>query len=538
MTVELHPGTLLNGGRYNIVKTLGHGGFGITYLAEQTSLGRRVCIKEFFPMDYFVRDNDTQNAKVVSERFGADMELYRAKFRKEAKTIAALSHNNIVSIIDVFDDNNTTYYAMDYIDGFSLRELIDRQGAITEAQAIGYIRQAARALDYIHQSGRVHLDIKPGNIMVRRSDDSVVVIDFGLSKHFNEDGTPTSTTPGGLSRGYTPLEMYQTQQERKFLPATDIYSLGATLYTLLTGEVLPEVTEVAIMGGIQVPTTVPTKYANAIRKAMGLTPKARPDSIASFMAMFNDVVTADQVDIIDTIPENIPVVPVKPQVVKREKGAESKEEGRKFDTERQEYNHGEVCRAVRSHINEVLKRGILSGKNRSRRVITTIYVNNTEAFTLTSQYSQIGQLSVHSGCPAVSRAISDLYLEDKAVLRPGDKRIFGENTQAIIDHIYDIVADIAAPITYETKIKYTKYNIFRLNLLAIVVAIGICFAASIVAHFYSESRGYDSHGVWTVFIDWDSYYLIVHSAVAIVAVIYLLFLTSTLIGKSVGGNRK
>ena len=78
--MELRPGTHLNGGRYSIVKTLGHGGFGITYLAEQTSLGRKVCIKEFFPMDYFVRDNDTQNAKVVSERFGADMELYRAKF--------------------------------------------------------------------------------------------------------------------------------------------------------------------------------------------------------------------------------------------------------------------------------------------------------------------------------------------------------------------------------------------------------------------------------------------------------------------------
>lgn len=535
--MELRPGTHLNGGRYSIVKTLGHGGFGITYLAEQTSLGRKVCIKEFFPMDYFVRDNDTQNAKVVSERFGADMELYRAKFRKEAKTIAALSHNNIVSIIDVFDDNNTTYYAMDYIDGFSLRELIDKEGAISEAQAIGYIRQAARALDHIHKSGRVHLDIKPGNIMVRRSDDSVVVIDFGLSKHFNEDGTPTSTTPGGLSRGYTPLEMYQTQQERKFLPTTDIYSLGATLYTLLTGAVPPEATEVVIMGGIQVPATISPNVANAIRKAMGLTPKARPDSIASFMAMLTEEITAEEVTVIEAKPENTTDKPAKQQVAEPNKTVEPKEEDRKFETERQKHNYNEVCRIVKSHIDEVLKRGILSGQNKSRRVITTIYVNDDRAFTLESQYSHIGQMSVHSECQLVGRAISDLYLEDRAVLRPGDNRIFGHNTQEIVDHIYDIVANIPAPITYETKVKYTKNKTLRANILAIIIAVGTCFLVNVAAYENYGSRGYDSSGYWTYNVDWDSYYLVVYSAFCIVAVIYLLFFASSIIGNRVDGNK-
>lgn len=98
--MELQHGTLLSNDRYRIIKSLGHGGFGITYLAEQTSLDRKVCIKEFFPMDYYMRSDDERGVRVISERFAEDMELYKAKFRKEAKIIASLKHNNIISIID------------------------------------------------------------------------------------------------------------------------------------------------------------------------------------------------------------------------------------------------------------------------------------------------------------------------------------------------------------------------------------------------------------------------------------------------------
>ena len=219
------------------------------------------------------------------------------------------------------------------------------------------------------------------------------------------------------------------------------------------------------------------------------------------------------------------------------KTAEPKEEDRKFETERQKHNYNEVCRIVKSHIDEVLKRGILSSQNKSRRVVTTIYVNDDRAFTLESQYSHIGQMSVHSECQLVGRAISDLYLEDRAVLRPGDNRIFGHNTQDIVDHIYDIVANIPAPITYETKVKYTKNKTLRANILAIIIAVGTCFLVHVAAHENYESWGYDSSGYWTYNVDWDSYYLVVYSAFFIVAMIYLLFLVSTIIGNRVDGNK-
>ena len=186
--MNLKSGAHLQGGRYRIISTLGRGGFGITYLAEHTMTRRRVCIKEYFPKDYYRRNEDATSIALSSDGFAESMNRYKAKFVKEAQTIATFSHPNIVPIHDAFEENDTAYYVMEYVEGGSLSDIVKGNGALDEATAVDYVRQIASALSYIHERRFMHLDIKPGNIMLRTSDERAMLIDFGLSKHYNDDG--------------------------------------------------------------------------------------------------------------------------------------------------------------------------------------------------------------------------------------------------------------------------------------------------------------------------------------------------------------
>ena len=294
---ELSSGTLLQGGKYKIDKVLGQGGFGITYLAEQTNLGRKVCIKEFFMKDYGERtaakstDEDETVLTAVSpvtSAAGAIMDRYRAKFVKEAKTIARLDHPGIVRIHDVFEENGTAYYVMDYIEGESLYEKVKREGALDEDRALEYIHQAADALSYVHSNNIMHLDFKPANILVRKSDDKAILIDFGTAKQYDSDGSQTSTTPIGLSAGYAPIELLKIGGVDTFSPETDVYSLGATLYFLVTGQNPPDASErmEMIMEGetLSFPANIPTSVTNAIEKTLQ-SRKKRPQTVSEFIGL-------------------------------------------------------------------------------------------------------------------------------------------------------------------------------------------------------------------------------------------------------------
>ena len=283
--MKLQSGTILQGGRYCIVGSLGRGGFGVTYLAEQVMARRKVCIKEFFPQDYYKRDEDSVSISLLSENFKENMLRFKAKFIKEAQTIAALDHPNIIHIYDVFEENGTAYYVMDYIEGESLSELVKLGGALAEADALRYIREAASALEYIHDRNINHLDIKPGNIMVRRNDNRAILIDFGLSKHYDsESGDATSTTPVGVSHGFAPMEQYKQGGVSKFSPETDIYSLGATLYFLVTGKVPPQAADIADDGLPTLPTHLSSSVRTVIEHSMEVQRKRRPHSINEFLA--------------------------------------------------------------------------------------------------------------------------------------------------------------------------------------------------------------------------------------------------------------
>ena len=237
-------GTQLKGAAYTytIEKILGQGTFGITYLATSKvqidgALGAlettlTVAIKEFFMHDL----NGRRGNEVTCSSQGGIYEHYRRKFAREAQNLSKLRHPNIVRVLESFEANNTVYYAMEFCEGGSLDEMIAAQGGLSEAVALDYARQIGSALDYMHSEKILHLDLKPGNVMLRKNG-SVALIDFGLSKQYDEEGAPeSSTTIGGGTPGYAPIEQANYREGGQFAAAIDVYALGATLFKMLTGE--------------------------------------------------------------------------------------------------------------------------------------------------------------------------------------------------------------------------------------------------------------------------------------------------------------
>ena len=287
----LNKNTQLKHGEYVIIDSLGQGGFGITYLAEQVSLKRKVAIKEFFLRDFCNRDSYTLR---VSSTGSTDVVgRFRDKFIKEAYTIAGLDHPNIVRIIDVFEENDTAYYVMEYHSGCSLGSVVDKQGAMSEEQALRYIRQVASALKYIHSRRMMHLDIKPDNILLN-SRGEAVLIDFGISKVFEDEidnvKRPRTSTIAAYSPGFAPKEQYNPKGVTEFSPATDIYSLGATLFTLLIGECPPPAIELDESDYIITTlkrSNISKQLSAAVIKAMAYTKKDRPQSVDEFLALLN-----------------------------------------------------------------------------------------------------------------------------------------------------------------------------------------------------------------------------------------------------------
>ena len=278
----LNNRSTLQGGKYTILKVLGQGGFGITYLAKQRDLKNYFAIKEFFLYELCGRDS---KGVVTTLTQGKMVGRYRKKFLKEAQILANLHHPGMVRVSDYFEENGTAYYVMDYIDGESLEEKVRREGTLPEPVALRYISKVASALDYIHRSKVNHLDLKPSNIMVRRADDEPVLIDFGVSKQYDEQKNQTTTTPPGVSDGYSPLEQYKPGGVSTFSPQADIYSLGATFYKLLTGNTPPNANDILNDGHPSLPSSISPQVRAAIGKAMQPRLMDRPDSVGEWLGM-------------------------------------------------------------------------------------------------------------------------------------------------------------------------------------------------------------------------------------------------------------
>lgn len=326
----LKTNAVLQNGKYRIEGVLGQGGFGITYLATQVALNRKVTIKEFFMKELCNRDEQTSQVSVPSMGSVDTVARFRAKFVKEAQTIAALNNPHIIHIHDIFEENGTAYYVMDYLSGGSLSDLVQRNGVLAEATALGYIRQVADALSYIHARNINHLDIKPSNVLID-GNGNAVVIDFGLSKRYDETGSQTSTTPVGISHGFAPLEQYQPGGVSTFSPATDIYSLGATLYKLLSAQTPPNATALldADLDLSRLSASPTTKAA--IVAAMQPKRKGRPQTVEAFIAMLDaKVAPSVAVPLQATADEEATVIAHEPEVsqpkVEKPSAPQAKEE--------------------------------------------------------------------------------------------------------------------------------------------------------------------------------------------------------------------
>ena len=293
MVQALQPGTPLQGGKYVIKQVLGQGGFGNTYVATHTSFNETCAVKEFFMKGINERDEHSTMVRVSNSSNMADYEKQREKFKKEAMRLYRLTNQHIVKVHDLFDENGTTYYVMDYIDGESLKERLKRTGQpMSEAQVLDVLDQVLDALQTVHAKGLWHLDLKPANIMQDRGG-TVRLIDFGASKQLDADkGGAMSTSAVTYTNGYAPREQIEMRYEI-FGPWTDFYALGATLFNLLTGVHPPIPSEIDDdttpdkRVALPMPSSVSQRMRDLVLWLMKTHRKERPQSVQQIRDAIN-----------------------------------------------------------------------------------------------------------------------------------------------------------------------------------------------------------------------------------------------------------
>ena len=291
--MHLQNNTLLQGGKYRIEKLIGRDNYNAVYMAIQCQSQQRVIIKE---------------------RNGEYSSYIRKYFVQEGRLLSKLNHKFIVKCIDFFEENGTEYFVTEFAEGVNLREYQEETSRfetslrISEKRSITIIKLIAEALDYLHKQGICHLDIKPSNIMFHHvynewysrdmEPDRITLLDFGCARRYDRelhtgDYRYTSGHFAGTP-GYAPLEL--SYPGAKISPATDIYSLGATWYFLLSGHRPPEAGDVVENGGIDDIQGVSPKVNKAIQAAMQPVMRRRPQSVADFLALFGEKLEDSAID--------------------------------------------------------------------------------------------------------------------------------------------------------------------------------------------------------------------------------------------------
>lgn len=300
--MNLPAGCLLQNGKYKIIRFIASGGFGCTYEAEHILLGKRVAIKEFFVEGFCNRDENTAYVTVGTQSKKPLVNKLKKKFLDEARSISSLSHPGIVTVTDVFEENGTAYFVMGYIQGESVGGMLKRTKKFGEEMAVRIINEVCDALSYVHEHNRLHLDIKPANIMIDNNG-KAILIDFGASKQYDEESGENTSTMLGLTIGYAPLEQMGSNV-RTFSAATDIYALGATLYKMLTGITPPNVSDLAcgVASLPPMPQSVSPGVKNAVLEAMQIQKDRRPQTIAEFSSLLNSDYHAADPTVVSPVP--------------------------------------------------------------------------------------------------------------------------------------------------------------------------------------------------------------------------------------------
>ena len=296
MSLQKH--SALQNGKYRILEVIGQGGFGITYKAEtyeilQKALGEirinvTVAIKEFFLRDACFRVPGAQTVSVYPDKEALFVSFKKKLLERESLLVSQLRHPHIVTVLDAFEENNTAYMVMEYIDGIDLNKILEQARQLPLDRCLHYARQIGDALHAAHQKGVIHMDIKPANILIAPGD-HVKIIDFGIAKQYSAAASDTqikTTTVVGYSPHFAPPEQYSSQSREVFTPATDIYAFGGTLYQCLTG-VLPFDIPARIQD--EMPTVhdlnpaIPEQVSNAIAHAMQLKRIGRYQTVNAFL---------------------------------------------------------------------------------------------------------------------------------------------------------------------------------------------------------------------------------------------------------------
>ncbi len=287
---ELKPGVELLGGQYTIIGFLNSGGFGITYLAKD-SLDRTVVIKECFPNSLCRRSTSVVRAR--SRKHQGELRSFVESFVEEAKSLARLVHPNIVGVHQVFEDNDTAYMVIDFINGRDLHDILDSTDRpFSPAETVVILKKMLGAVEFIHQIGILHRDISPDNILIDKAGNPIL-IDFGAASEQASRSPRVLTGRRVIKEGYSPQEFYMTGAEQSF--SSDLYSLGATFFHVIAGVAPPEsqrrLARVAerqsdpyepLAGRFE---GYPTGFLEAIDKAVRVLPKDRIQSAGDWLEL-------------------------------------------------------------------------------------------------------------------------------------------------------------------------------------------------------------------------------------------------------------
>ena len=275
----LRPGSILNG-RYILGRVLGQGGFGITYVALDHPTGRRVAIKEYYPSDLAGRIPETGVVTPGSAGMRETFEMGRVFFLKEAQTLAKFcGYPHVVQIHSYFEENDTAYYTMEYLDGESLKARMARQKTpMTMAEAERLLLPAMEALQQVHEKGIIHRDVSPDNIF-RTKDGDVKLIDFGAARYAT--GMQSKSLDLVLKHGFAPMEQYASRG--RLGPWTDVYAIAATFYFLITGQTPPDAIERYSGDTLQPPSALGAQIRpdqeRALLQALAVNPARRTGSM-------------------------------------------------------------------------------------------------------------------------------------------------------------------------------------------------------------------------------------------------------------------
>ena len=293
---HLFPGVEL-GGRYIIGKVLGFGGFGITYKAWDKKLDTIVAVKEYYPSGIVNRIPGQKEVVIYAVKREKEFYFGKERFLEEARNMAKFnSEPNIVNVFEYFEENNTAYIVMEYLDGISLKEYLHKNKVVLDNDSALKITEAVcNALSVIHSKGIIHRDVSPDNIFLC-DNGGIKLIDFGAAR-FSQDESKLMTII--LKPGFAPAEQYEKVNKQG--PWTDIYALGATLYYILTARKPEESTNRKINDTLQPPNVynpaIPEDLSNAIMRAMAVDPNLRYRKISDFLSAIHrekKVLTVEQ----------------------------------------------------------------------------------------------------------------------------------------------------------------------------------------------------------------------------------------------------